>query len=151
MLTALAKKSQHKQGNYTVGKILNTTNVRFRLEGIWKWSESERHSVISDTLQPHGLYSNSPWNYPGQNTGVSRLPLLQGIFPAQGSNPGLPHRRWILYQLSHRGSPRILERVAYPFSRGSSWCRNWTRVSCIAGGFFTNWAIRETLKEFEDF
>ena len=38
---------------------------------------------------------------------------------------------------------RILEWVAYPFSRGSSWPRNWTQVSCIAGGFFTNWAIRE--------
>ena len=51
------------------------------------------------TLWPHGLYS--PWNSPGQNTGVSNLSLLQGIFPAQGSNPGLPHCRQILYQLSH--------------------------------------------------
>ena len=40
---------------------------------------------------------------------------------------------------------RILERVAFPFSRGSSQPRNWTRVSCIAGGFFTNWVIREAL------
>ena len=45
---------------------------------------------------------------------------LQGIFPTQGSNPGLPHYRWILYQLSHKGSLRILEWVAYPFSSGSS-------------------------------
>ena len=107
-----------------------------------KWSESP--SAISDSLWPHGLYS--PWNSPGQNTGVgslSLLPLLQGIFPTQGSNPGLPHCRQILYQLSHRGSPRILEWVAYPFSRGSSRSRNWTQGSCIAGGFFTNWAIRE--------
>ena len=44
-----------------------------------------------------------------------------------------------------KGSPRMLERVAYPFSRGSSRPRNWTRVSCIAGGFFTNWAMREAL------
>ena len=36
---------------------------------------------------------------------------------------------------------RIMEWVAYPLSRGSSWPRNLTRVSCIAGGFFTNWAI----------
>ena len=50
------------------------------------------------TLWPHGLYS--PWNSPGQNTGLS---LLQGIFSAQGSNPGLPHYRQILYQLSHKG------------------------------------------------
>ena len=78
-------------------------------------------------------------------TGVGSLSLLQRIFPTQGLNPGLPHCRQILYQLSHKGSPEILEWVAYPFSRGSSWLRNWTRVSCIAGGFFTNWAIREAL------
>ena len=69
------------------------------------------------------------------------LSLLQGIFPTQGSIPGLPHCRQILYQLSHRGSPRILEKVADPFSSGSSQPRNQTRVSCIAGGLFTNWAI----------
>ena len=86
-----------------------------------------------------------PWNSPGQNTGVGSLSLLQGIFPTQGSNPGLPHCRQILYQLSYKGSPRTLEWVAYPFSRGSSQPRNWTRVSCIAGGFFNNWAIREAL------
>ena len=50
-----------------------------------------------------------------QNTGVGSLSLLQGIFPTQGSNPGFPHCRRILYQLSHKGSPRILEWVAYPF------------------------------------
>ena len=49
------------------------------------------------------------WNSPGQNAGAGSFPLLQGIFPTQGSNPGLPHCRWILYQLSHQGSPRILE------------------------------------------
>ena len=48
-----------------------------------------------------------------------------------------------LYQLSHKGSPRILAWVAYPFSRGSSQPRNWTGISCIAGGFLTNWAMRE--------
>ena len=106
----------------------------------WK-SESEIRSVVSDSLQPHGLYS--PWNSPGQNTGMGSLSLLQGIFPTQGSSPGLPHCRWIFYQLSHKGDPRILEWVAYPFSTRSSWPRNWTRVSCIAGGFFTNWGTRE--------
>ena len=64
--------------------------------------ESESLSVVSDSLRPHGLYS--PWNSPGQNTGVGSCSLLQGIFPTQGWNPGLPHRRRILYQLSHRGS-----------------------------------------------
>ena len=104
-------------------------------------SESESCSVLSNSLRPHGLYS--PWNSLGQNTGVGSLSLLQGIFPIQGSNPGLPCCRRILYQLSRKGSPRILEWVAYPFSSGSSWPRNWTGVSCIAGGFFPNWAIRE--------
>ena len=64
-------------------------------------SESESHSVVSDSLLPHGLHS--PWNSPGQNTGVGSRSLLQGILPTQGSNPGLPHCRWILYQLSHQG------------------------------------------------
>ena len=64
------------------------------------------------------------WNSSGQNTGVGSLSLLQGIFPTQGSNPGLPHCGRILYPLNHQGSPRILEWVAYPFSRGSSQPRN---------------------------
>ena len=80
---------------------------------------------------------------PGKNTGVGCHALLQGVFPTQGSNPDLTHRRWILYHLSHQESPRRLEWVAYPFSRGSSCPRNWTRVSCIAGVFFTSWATRE--------
>ena len=86
------------------------------------------------TLRPHRLCS--PWNFPGQNTGVGSPSLLQGL------NPGLQHCGWILYQLSH-GCPRALEWVAYPFSSGSSRPRNGTRVCCTAGGFFTNWAIRE--------
>ena len=109
-------------------KFNNTNLNRYRrLAGdINEWSES--HSVMSDSLWSHGLYS--PWNSPGQNTGVGSLSLLQGIFPTQGSNPGLPHCGQILYQLSHQGSPRILEWVAYPFSSRSSWPRNRTGVSC---------------------
>ena len=101
-------------------------------------------SVVSDSLWPHGLYSL--WNFPGQNTGVGKLSLLQGIFTTQGLNPGLLHCRRILYQLSHRGRPRIHWWVAYPFSSRSSRARNQTWVSSIAGGFFTNWAIREARK-----
>ena len=85
----------------------------------------------------HGLPGSSvPGDSQGKNTGVGCHALLQGIFPTQGWNPGLPHCRWILSQLSHKGSPRILEWVAYPFSSGYSQTRNQTRVSCIAGGFF---------------
>ena len=78
-----------------------------------------------------------------KNIGVDSLSLLQQIFPTQESNLGPLHCRWILYQLSHQGSPQILEWVAYPFSSGPSWHKNQTGVSCIAGRFFTDWAIRE--------
>ena len=102
----------------------------------WKWKLLRHVRLL---LTPWA----SPWNSPGQNTRVGSLSLLQRIFPTQGSNPGHLHCRQVLYQLSHKGSPRTLEWVAYPFSRGSSQPRNRTRVICIAGGFFTNWAIRE--------
>ena len=73
-----------------------------------------------------------------QATGVGSLSLLQGIFPTQGLNPDLPHGRWILYQLSHKGSSGILEWVVYPFSNGSLQPKNPVGISCIAGRFFTN-------------
>ena len=93
-----------------------------------------------DCSQPgSSLHGDSP----GKNTGVGCHALLKGIFPIQGSNPGLLHCRQILYHLSHQGSPRILEWVAYPFSRGSSWHRNQTGLSYTADGFFSSWATRE--------
>ena len=58
--------------------------------------ECESHSVMSNSLRPHGLYG--PWNFPGQNTGEGSHSPLQGIFPTQGSTPSLPHCRQILYQ-----------------------------------------------------
>ena len=73
-------------------------------EALFEIYVNENHSVVYDSLWPHGLYS--PWNSPGQNIGMGSCSLLQGIFPNQGS----------------------------------------TQVSCIAGGFFTNWANRETPK-----
>ena len=88
----------------------------------------------------------SLWNSPSQNTRVGSCSLLQWIFPMQGSNPGLSHCMQIIYQLNDQRSPRILEWVAYPFSSGSSWPRNQTGVSCIAGRFFTSWATREADK-----
>ena len=103
--------------------------------------ESESCSVESNSLWPHRL--RNPWNSPGQNTGVGSFSLLQGISPTHGLNPGLLHCRQILYQLSYKGSSRILEWVTYPFSSRFSQPRNWTGVPCIAGGFFSNWAIRE--------
>ena len=121
--------------------------------------ESECCSVVSNSLRPHGLYS--PWNSPGQNTGVGSISLLQGIFPTQGSNPHLLNYRQTLYQLSHKGKKRevsqscptlcnlmdyslsgssihgifqtrILEWVVISFSRGSPQPRDRTRVSCVS-------------------
>ena len=89
----------------------------------------------SPTLQADSLPAE-PQGKP-KITGGSSLSLLQGIFLTLASNQGLLHCRWILYQLSHKGSPRILEWVAYPFSSGSSQPRNWMGVSCIVGSFFT--------------
>ena len=70
-----------------------------------KWSRS----VVSDSLRPHGLQPTRllcPWDFPGNSTGVDCHFLLQGIFPTQGLNPGLPHCRQTLYHLSHQGSPK---------------------------------------------
>ena len=77
----------------------------------------------------------SPWNSPGQNTGVGRLSLLQGIFPTHGSNPGLPHCRWILYQLSHKGSPNL-------DLRGGT--RIWTGNLFICNQMLYHWFILPT-------
>ena len=75
---------------------------------------------------------------PGKNTGWGCHAFLQGIFPTQGSNPGLPHCRQILYCLSHQPEAQeYWSGVAYPVSRGPSQPTNQTRVSCFAGGFFT--------------
>ena len=81
----------------------------------------EQSMTISPSLSRPEYWSGQPFPFPG-------------IFPTQGSNPGLPRYKQILYHLSHQGSPRILEWVAFPFSRGSSKPRNRTGVSCIAGG-----------------
>ena len=102
--------------------------------------ESERHSVVSKSLRPHGL--NSPWNSPGQNMEWVAFPFSRGSSQprdwTQGLNPGLLHCRQIPYQLSHQRSPRILEWVAYFFFGGSSWSNNRTGVSCITCRFLTS-------------
>ena len=93
----------------------------------------------------------------GKNTGVGSHALLQGIFPTQGLNSGLPNFRQIIYHLSHQGRPWILEWYIGkdlpedPLEKGQATLpldsRNRTGVSCIAGGCFTNWAIREAQRE----
>ena len=74
-------------------------------------SLSVSHSVMPDSLGPHGLQPTRllcPWDFPGKDTGVGFHSLLQGIFPTQGANPGLLHCRQILYWLSYKGSPNLL-------------------------------------------
>jgi len=99
--------------------------------------------ILGDPMNCSPPGSSVLGHFPGKNTGVVCHALLQGLFSTQGSNLGIPHCRLILYHLSHQGSPRILEWVVYPFSRGSSWSRNWIGVSCIAGGFLTSWPTRK--------
>ena len=85
---------------------------------MWKSEDTELRERVAQSCPTlcNSVDLHSPWNSPGQNTGVGCHSLLQGIFPAQGSNPGLPHRKQILYQLSHQGSSRILEWGAITFS-----------------------------------
>ena len=94
------------------------------------WSES--HSVLSDSLWPQRLHC--PWNSAGQNIGVGSHFVLQGIFPTQGLNPGLLHRRQILYQLSHQGSPWY-----NPWVREILWRRKWQPTTVILPGKSCGW------------
>ena len=83
----------------------NSSGLPFGLILQWKWKWS--HSVVSDSLQPHGLQPTRllcPWDFPDKNTGVGFHFLLQMILLTQGSNPGLSHCRQMLYHLSHQGS-----------------------------------------------
>ena len=87
--------------------------------------ERESHSIMSDSLQSHGLYS--PWNSPGQNTGVGSRFLLQGLFPTQRSNPGLLHCRWILYhQVKPKGDRKSQRKEMTDQARSH---RRWTGAS----------------------
>ena len=109
-------------------------------------------SAVSDSLWSHGLCSQ--WNSPDQNTGVGSHSLLQGIFPTQGWNPGLPHCRRILYQLSHKGSPSLLDRgyflpfpppLVFPELPLSSWV---TCISCnlvlFSGATSKDWLVTDS-------
>ena len=111
------------------------------------------------SLRPACVYGVTQWcptlcdlmdcSPPGSSAhGIPRQEYWSGLpcppprdLPNQGLNPSLWHCGRILYHLSPHGSPRILEWVAYPFSRRSFQPRIPTGVSCIAGRFFTSWAI----------
>ena len=87
---------------------------------------SESRSAVYNSLRPDGLHS--PWNSPRQNTGVGSLSLLQGLFPTQGSNPGLLHCRWFLPQLSHQGSPimYVIDLQMFPPKTAHTQCEKGT-------------------------
>ena len=104
------QKKQKKQ-------VQRNKQILFKIKMLWylTFYQSESRSVMPNSLWPHRLYSR--WNSPDQNTGVGGLSLLQGIFPTQGLNPGHPYCRQNLYQLSHQGSPRILEWAVHPFQQ----------------------------------
>ena len=101
---------------------------------------------MSDSLRPHGLFS--PCNSPVQNTGVNSLSLLQGIFPTQGLNPGLPYCRWILCQLSHKGSPNC-----NGYNEGLETCRRyhpwlWLRTLSHEGRIFVMYCCLKISPKF---
>ena len=114
-------------------------------------SKCQYHLLIS--LLPWKLLSCvqlfvTPWTVAWQaplSMGIFQARILEWGFPNPGIEPRSPAFQVDSFHLSHQVSPRILEWVAYSFSRGYSWPRNWIRVSCIAGRFFTSWATREAL------
>ena len=108
----------------------------------------------------------SPWNSLGQNTGVGSLSLLQGMFPTQGSNPGLPHCGQILYQPSHQGSAsedrsktsllesstRLKPHEAQNYRKKALWV-SWFSIIvtlALAVAAFRYWKMESTPLEFED-
>ena len=108
-------------------------------------SVSESCSVVSDCLWPHGLYN--PWNSPGKNTAVGSCFLPKGSSqPRDQTQVSHTAGGFFTSWATREASPRILEWVAYSFSRGSFRPRNRTGVSCIAGRFFTTWTTREAPK-----
>ena len=95
-----AKNNSHKD-SVKIPSVL----VKIRLTSATKVKRSL--SVMSDSLRPHGLQPPRllhPWDFPDKSTEVRCHFLLQGIFPTQGLNPGLPHCGQMLYPLSHQGS-----------------------------------------------
>ena len=137
----LGQEDPLEEGMTTCPSILAWRITWTEKPGGLQYIESQRvEHDWSDLACVHAPGSFIHGDSPGKNTAVGCHALLQGIFPTQGSNRSLLQCRWILYHLSQQGSPRILKRVACPFSRGTSQPRSQARVSCFAGRFFTSWA-----------
>ena len=89
-----------------------SSGPRYRTHVFWVFCIASGFSLLADPSGKPQLFVTpciySPWNIPGQSTGLGSLSLFQRIFPTQRLNPGLPHWRWVLYQSSHKGSPNQL-------------------------------------------
>ena len=122
---------------------LNVINLTDIIE-VKKKNHTQTSESVKEKISQSCQILCEPTDYTGRDILQARIlervasSLLQGIFPTERSNPSLLHSWWILYQLSHQTSPRILESVAYPFPRGSSQPRNRTGASYLAGRFFTS-------------
>ena len=110
----------------------------FIVSALTSESESESLSEMANSLRPHGQYS--PWNSPGQNTGVGSRYLLQGILLTQGSNPGLPYSRQTLYQMSHQGSPNRLN-TQYQLFKLFFLTKNYKKKSDSSQSSFSHWPL----------
>ena len=155
----LAFASQPKQASWKKIHLNILPRIFFNVSGVLGYSLSPELilplfstramcSGMFDSLWLHGLQSTRllcTWGFSRQEY-WSGLPCAPpGELPSPRIEPGSPALQVDSYQLSYKGSPGILEWAAYPFSSGSSRSRNWTRVSCIAGGFFTIWATRKAV------
>ena len=109
------------------------------------WGQTESLSVCLTLCYPMGcsLPDSSPWNSPGENTGVSSHFLLQGIFPTQGVEPRSPTLQTDSFPSEPAGRPKNTGMRSLSFLRGSSWPRDRTCVFCTSGRFFTSWTTRE--------
>ena len=105
------------QLNHQILSTLSPSKASIQLKRCYLVNETSfyvlmmRRSVMSDSLRPHGLQPTRllcPWDFPGNSTRVDCHFLLQGIFPTQQSNPGLPHCKQMLYHLSHQGSLTVI-------------------------------------------
>ena len=117
---------------------LTCNRVRLKAYQLKQETESVSCSVIFNSLQTHGLQPTRllcPWNFSGKNTGVGSHSLLQRIFPTQGQDLGLQHRRQILYRLSHQGSPsqQTMMTVGIPGSESSALPLPGAQVQSLVG------------------
>ena len=137
------KKQRH---HYFANKSPSCQSYGFSSSHVWMWELDHKESYEWKLLSHVQLFATpwtiySPWDSPGQNTGMGSLSLLQGIFPTQGLSPGLPHCRRILYQLSYQGSPKAAGR--WRIDASELWC--WRRLLRVPWTARSNWSILEEM------